>query len=77
MVTHVRDVHIERMKAALNIWIEDNMQKNMHLNGPLIRAKAMHIMYAHLAGTGGASTCDAGTSDAGPSSSSPCQANRG
>ena len=45
--THVQDVHIERMEKALNVWIEDNMQRNMPLSGPFIRAKVMPI-YAHL-----------------------------
>uniref|UniRef100_UPI00358EB99E putative CENPB DNA-binding domain-containing protein 1 n=1 Tax=Myxine glutinosa TaxID=7769 RepID=UPI00358EB99E len=71
VVTHVRDVHIERMEKALSTWIEANTQKNMPLSwtshGPLIREKAKQI-YVHLSGTGagGASTsnvsCDDGTS---------------
>ena len=76
VVTHVQDVHIERMEKALSIWIEDNVQKNMPLGGPLIRARAMR-MYAHLAGAGEASSSDAGMSDAGMSSHSPFQAIRG
>ena len=32
VVTHVRNVHIERMEKALGVWIEDNAQKNMPLN---------------------------------------------
>ena len=27
LVTHVWDVHIERMEKALSVWIEDNVQK--------------------------------------------------
>uniref|UniRef100_UPI00358FB966 tigger transposable element-derived protein 1-like n=1 Tax=Myxine glutinosa TaxID=7769 RepID=UPI00358FB966 len=64
VVTHVRDVHIERMEKAL-ISIKDNTQKNMPLSGPLIRAKVKHI-YDHLsgAGTGDASKSDAPRYDA-------------
>ena len=29
VVTHVRDIHIERMEKALSLWIEDIAQKNM------------------------------------------------
>ena len=72
MITHVRDVHIERMENALNVWIEDNTQKNMPLSGGLICTRAMR-MYAHLAGMGGASTSDTGMSDADMSISSPFQ----
>ena len=55
VVTHIRDLHKERMEKTLSVWIEDNAQKNMPLSGPLIRTKAMH-MYTHLTGVGGAST---------------------
>ena len=63
VVTHIWDVHIQRMEKALSVWIEDNVLKNMLLNGPITRTKAMR-MYTHLAGTGGASTSGASTSDA-------------
>ena len=66
VVTHIRDVHIERMEKALSVWIEDNVWKNMPLSGPLIHAKAMR-MYVHLAGARGTSTSDAGMSNMGTS----------
>uniref|UniRef100_UPI00358FD0A3 tigger transposable element-derived protein 1-like n=1 Tax=Myxine glutinosa TaxID=7769 RepID=UPI00358FD0A3 len=72
VVTHVRDVHIERMEQALSIWIEDNTQKNMPLSGPLIREKAKTNLRSSGAGVGGASMSDDGTSSA-----SSCTASRG
>uniref|UniRef100_UPI00358EF441 tigger transposable element-derived protein 1-like n=1 Tax=Myxine glutinosa TaxID=7769 RepID=UPI00358EF441 len=62
VVTHVRDVHIERMEKAFSIWIDDGVEKSMPLSGPLIREKAKQI-YDHLSGTGGASTSDALSDD--------------
>ena len=61
---------MERMEKSLSEWIEDNVQKNMPLNGPLIPAEPMHI-YAHLAGEGGTSMSDAGVSDVGTSGPNP------
>uniref|UniRef100_UPI00358E955F tigger transposable element-derived protein 1-like n=1 Tax=Myxine glutinosa TaxID=7769 RepID=UPI00358E955F len=75
VVTHVRNVHVERMEKAFNIWIEDNMQKNMPLSGPLIREKAKQI-YDHLSGAGGASTSDE-PSDDGTISATSFTASRG
>lgn len=43
----VRDPAIEKMEAALSLWIEDRNQKRVPLNGPLIRDKAMRL-YAHF-----------------------------
>uniref|UniRef100_UPI00358FC47C tigger transposable element-derived protein 1-like n=1 Tax=Myxine glutinosa TaxID=7769 RepID=UPI00358FC47C len=59
VVTHVWDVHIERMEKALSIWIEDNVQKCIPVSGSLIREKAKQI-YDLLSGTG---VCGASTSD--------------
>uniref|UniRef100_UPI00358F9A1E putative CENPB DNA-binding domain-containing protein 1 n=1 Tax=Myxine glutinosa TaxID=7769 RepID=UPI00358F9A1E len=75
VVTHVWDVHIERMVKALSIWIEDNVQKSMPLSGPLVREKAKRI-YDHLSGVGGASTSDV-PSDDGTSSATSFTASRG
>ena len=64
MVTQVRDVHIETMEKALNVWLEHNAQNNQPLSGPLIREKPKQ-MYDHLFGVGGtANTSNAGTGDA-------------
>ena len=43
VVTQVRDVHIERMEKALNVWMEGDAQKNMPLNGPLIHTKMIRM----------------------------------
>uniref|UniRef100_UPI00359001A7 putative CENPB DNA-binding domain-containing protein 1 n=1 Tax=Myxine glutinosa TaxID=7769 RepID=UPI00359001A7 len=75
VVTHVRDVHIERMEKALSIWIEDNVQKSMPLSGPLICEKAKQI-YDHLSGAGAASMSDAPIDD-GTSSATSFPASRG
>ena len=72
VVTQVRDIHIKAMKKALNVWVEDNVQKNVPLSRLLICEKAKH-MYDHLVGVGGA----ASTSDASASGPSPFQACRG
>ena len=76
-VTSVKDAHIEAMEKALNVWVEDNAQKNVPLSGPLIRGKAKR-MYDHLTGTCGAAyTGDEGTSDVATNGPSPFQASRG
>jgi len=59
----------------LSVWIEDNVQKNMSLSGPLIHTLVIN-MYILITGTGGSSTSDAGMSAVGSSGSSPFQANR-
>jgi len=64
------------MKKAFSVWIEVNVQKNMPLIGPLIRAKVMRI-YVHLIGKCVTSTLNAGTSDVGTCSPSPFQASSG
>ena len=61
VVAQVRNIHIEWMEKALNVWIEDNTQKGMPLGGPLMREKAK-LLHDHLSGMGGASTSAAGTS---------------
>uniref|UniRef100_UPI00358F4578 tigger transposable element-derived protein 1-like n=1 Tax=Myxine glutinosa TaxID=7769 RepID=UPI00358F4578 len=61
-VTHVWDVHIERMEKALSIWIKDIVQKSMPLSRPLIRKKTKRI-YEYMSGVGGASTRDAPNND--------------
>jgi len=76
VVNHVRDVHTEIMDNVLSVWIEDNVQKNMPLSGPLICTKVMR-MYTHLVGVGGVSTSDSGTSDVGTSGPSLFQGSRG
>ena len=64
VVTNVRDFHIETMEKALNVWLEDNSQKNGPLSGPRIHEEAKQ-MYDHLVGTGGvANKSDVGTSNA-------------
>ena len=71
------DIHIEAMEKALNLWVEDNAQRNMPLSGPLIHEKAKHVC-DHLAGVGGAANMsDAGMSEAGMSGRSPFQAIKG
>ena len=53
LITQVRDIHREAMEKALNVWVEDNAQKNVPLSGPLVHEKAKRI-YDHLVGAGGA-----------------------
>ena len=86
VVTQFRDVHINVMEKALNVWVEDNAQKNVPLSGPLIREMAKR-MYDNLTGMGGAASMsdvgtsyagmsDVGTSEVGTSGHSPFQASR-
>uniref|UniRef100_UPI00358E3E0E tigger transposable element-derived protein 1-like n=1 Tax=Myxine glutinosa TaxID=7769 RepID=UPI00358E3E0E len=47
-----RDPKLEKMEKTLNLWIEDQTQKRVPLNGPVIREKAKRL-YEHLMQTSG------------------------
>ena len=44
VVTQAKDIHIETMEKALNVWLEDNAQKNVSLTGLLKRQSTCMII---------------------------------